>query len=611
MKATKKTYQPTQVANKNKLINWLLIIKRFLTTNSNGFLSGLLIWHLILRIPTFFEPFWYVDETLYILMGKAIKDGAILYRDVVDNKPPIVYLLATIIPSQLGLRILNTIFISITLICFYDIINRLIVKKNIIAKISTITLMILLSFPTFEGTIFNAEPVYITFGIIGIWLLSKTNSWKFALEKNTPINKTKSENKKRFLAGIFFGLALLTKIPALLFFGPIILTDALALISQNKTTKNIKQIIVQFSLLIIGLLLPVIITTCFFAYHQTLTEYSYWTFKYLFGYIENWKPFFDFSPSWLKIFFLTKTKLISFVLSNLLLLKLYSKQKISLRRYLLFSWTIASLYSVILSNRPFNNYWLPFWPSMIALTSYVIEKMITKYKSKSLYFGWLISVFITIFIFVAIPFKLFPSVEYYQLSWKLFGGKITKWDYESWFDKLVDESVNPRAPTIMGDNKITRDWLNKNKITTIFIWGNNPMVLLGTNAKQITRFPLSFYIDHLQQFNDQQFAQSYQEIVDIRPEVIIKMKPTQSKFFEMDKLIEKYYQKIIDMRTQTIYFSNDATIFELSPTTYYSRFYLISQILNNQYPRIKTPPSPWDYPRNDSDLFQLSPARNP
>ena len=46
-----------------------------------------------LRIPSLFEGWWYGDENIYGAVGQGIVNGKMLYVDVWDNKPPLIYLI--------------------------------------------------------------------------------------------------------------------------------------------------------------------------------------------------------------------------------------------------------------------------------------------------------------------------------------------------------------------------------------------------------------------------------------------------------------------------------------------------------------------------------------
>src|SRR5690554_2880145 len=71
-----------------------------------------------LRIPNFYEPYWYGDEGIYLTIGQAMNKGVALYREIVDHKTPIIYFLAQV-GTQLNFRILNFVWMTITTVLFY------------------------------------------------------------------------------------------------------------------------------------------------------------------------------------------------------------------------------------------------------------------------------------------------------------------------------------------------------------------------------------------------------------------------------------------------------------------------------------------------------------
>ncbi len=572
------------------------------------FIIVLLLVHLIIRIPSFFDPYWYVDETLYLVMGKAIKSGEILYKDIVDNKPPVVYLLATLIDSQVGLRVFMTTIVSLALVAFYDLMNKFFIKNLYISQLFTFILMVLLSSISFEGTIFNAEPVFISFIIVGWWLVSKTVSWQLLfLNSKTISNKQIKLLKNReffllFMSGILFGLSLLTKVPAILFFGPIILTLIASLLKQKNNSRLFNRFLIfNLSILFLGIILPIFWSIIYFYLNDALGDYYFWCIKFLFSYVESWEPFFSFSNLFISNLFSTPFKISFLVSTNLFLLLLFFKNKISVQKYLIFTWVSCNFYAVVISNRPFNNYWLPFFPPFMALTALLFDSFFQKKKDIFLFLFYIFSVFLIYLIFFTIPFKLFPYMDYYKINRQWVNGEINSWLHNQWFDFLVDERLSFPATTYMGDNEIVRSWLNKKNVNSIFILGNNPMVLVDTEVKNAIKFPLSFYLDNFFEIHEQ----IYQQINDSKPDVILIMKDNFSSFTLVNQLVADHYQEVFDLRSQNVYFRKDSIVFKLKPTHYYSRMYLISQILRNDQSLIKSLPDGYLYPRNDTDIYQL------
>ncbi len=55
-----------------------------------------LLFVIIFRIPNFFEPYSYGDETIYLTLGQGVRQGLTLYKNLHDNKPPLLYLTAAL-----------------------------------------------------------------------------------------------------------------------------------------------------------------------------------------------------------------------------------------------------------------------------------------------------------------------------------------------------------------------------------------------------------------------------------------------------------------------------------------------------------------------------------
>jgi len=75
----------------------------------------------ILRLPSLFEPNWYGDEGIYQVLGLGIKAGRLLYRDIFDNKPPLLYILYSLASSdEFTIKLVSLIFgLSSVIVFFY------------------------------------------------------------------------------------------------------------------------------------------------------------------------------------------------------------------------------------------------------------------------------------------------------------------------------------------------------------------------------------------------------------------------------------------------------------------------------------------------------------
>ena len=81
----------------------------------------------ILRIPNFFEPYWYGDESIYLAVGNALNQGGKLYTTIIDHKTPLIYHFARV-PNQFYFRLLNLVWMILTTIFFYLFAKKLFKK---------------------------------------------------------------------------------------------------------------------------------------------------------------------------------------------------------------------------------------------------------------------------------------------------------------------------------------------------------------------------------------------------------------------------------------------------------------------------------------------------
>ena len=57
----------------------------------SAFVVATFLLGLLLRVPTFSRPLLSDDEAIYATTADALARGDLLYRDVVDHKPPLIY----------------------------------------------------------------------------------------------------------------------------------------------------------------------------------------------------------------------------------------------------------------------------------------------------------------------------------------------------------------------------------------------------------------------------------------------------------------------------------------------------------------------------------------
>ena len=169
----------------------------------NEALAWLVVFSVVLRITSWFEPYWYGDEGIYLVLGQALRRGLVFYRDIHDNKPPLLYLLAAVAGGVTWFRVILTVWFGATVVVFYRLMEKLFPKNKLAWYLSTITMI--LGTTATEGNIANAEIFMI--GPIMLAML-------MAL-RQTPASAKASAGKRNWLlVGLLMAVAFLFKAPA-------------------------------------------------------------------------------------------------------------------------------------------------------------------------------------------------------------------------------------------------------------------------------------------------------------------------------------------------------------------------------------------------------------
>src|SRR3989344_6652181 len=91
---------------------------------------------LVLRIPSFFEPYYYGDEMIYLALGEGVRQGIPLYLSLHDNKPPLLYLTAAISGNLFVFKVILAFWNLITVYAFWKFVSSLFPEKKTLHKIS-------------------------------------------------------------------------------------------------------------------------------------------------------------------------------------------------------------------------------------------------------------------------------------------------------------------------------------------------------------------------------------------------------------------------------------------------------------------------------------------
>jgi hypothetical protein len=181
-----------------------------------GALAALLAGGWWLRSPLHHIPFER-DEAAYVLIAQGWRGGAVLYRDLFDHKPPLlflVYTLALALPGDLvgAVRVLATLYLLATGVALAGLALRLYGRSAALAALAT--LLVYSSTPRLQGPMFNSEAALVlpaTLGcLLAVWAMQTGRLAGYAL------------------AGLAVGVAAGIKPVGLALLGPLALAPLLA-----------------------------------------------------------------------------------------------------------------------------------------------------------------------------------------------------------------------------------------------------------------------------------------------------------------------------------------------------------------------------------------------
>ncbi len=465
----------------------------------NEGLIFLIILAIILRVPSLYEPYWYGDEGIYLVMGQALRKGLVFYRDIHDNKPPLLYLLGAIAGNVFWFRTILMVWFGATIVVFFRLMQVLLPKNIKSWYLSTI--MLILGTTILEGNIANAEIFMIGPIMAGMLLalLQITN------------NKSQASNKnKQLMIGGLFSIAFLFKVPAGFDFGALLLWW---IIWKKKKLKHI----------LLGFSIPIGLTLIYYRLAGGLERYVRSALLQNIGYLSSWKS----SQSGLMI----RGGIL--ILMLILFYKAAKKFNFSVKVKLIIVWFLMALFGALLSERPYPHYLIqPMVPGVILL-SYLIFS-----KRKVLKSIILILFLLAGISYYQIKFWHYPVFTYYQNFGKYVLGRKSKEEYNSFFDWRVNQTYK------------VAEYLRKKTFPDekIFIWGDEPYIYALAKKLPIGKYAVAY---HIVDFN------GYEETVEAwdkyKPRIVIVMEYEKRQFPEMEARLKNDYLLIKKIDKALIY----------------------------------------------------------
>jgi len=449
---------------------------------------------IILRLPSLFEPNNYADEDIYLTLGQGLRQGLTFYRDIHDNKPPLVYVLAAIAGNVPTFRFILLIWNLVNVFFFYRLTQKLF-KSTLPQILSTFLFAILSSIPLTEGQIPNGEIFMIMPTTIAVLLLF--------------------DSSKLFLAGIFFSLAFLFKIPVIFEFATLMFWF---IFYQSRTVKDtFKKLFSSATYLpILGLLIPILLSI---AYYFLVGAGSVYVKAALFqniGYLSSWEGGTRSTPFYQSQFFIRT------VIFIVLLAPIYFfRRRLGKNFGFIALWFLGALFGALLSGRPYPHYFIQLLPPLALLLVFLFDQ---KIKILQLFFSLLL-LSTTIFSLFYYQFWHYPTLVYYKNFLNYATGSISRQDYyRFWGDYVLRNQKIAQfiSATTTPDQKI-------------FIWGTEPSIYTISRRLPVGRYTVAY---HIVDFN------AYQETMEkltANPPPFIIYFPNGPDFSDLDSFLNQFY----------------------------------------------------------------------
>lgn len=421
----------------------------------------------VLHLPSLFEPYWYGDEGIYLTLGMAVRKGLVLYRDIHDNKPPLLYWTAALAGSQFWLKFILMVWHLLTIAVFYRLAKLWSGKSNWIPVIAAGLLAVLTMLP--EGNIANGE-IFMILPVIGGML---------TLIQKSKIKSQKSEDQALgyLFIGFLFSMGFLFKVPAAFDF------MAAAIFYVFFLSAGVKDAISRIFnkniwLMVFGFLGPVVLSLIYYATRGGFEPYLRSALLQNVGYLSSWKTGDNPGNSPFVISGLMLRAIILFIgTAGLWIAGL--KFKLSLKTSFVSLWFLFALFGALLSARPYPHYLIqPAVPAALLLVVLFIDKT----KIAKIVVGVQIVAAVVAYLFVGFwSYSIWP---YYQNFAAWATGNKTQTEYFAFFGEQVN-----RAYKIAEYVRRTTSPQDR-----IFIWGDDPYIYPLSQRLPAGRYTVAYHV---------------------------------------------------------------------------------------------------------------------
>lgn len=424
-----------------------------MSLRSKLILAIILLLTFLVRIPSFFEPWWYADEGISGAVAQVINSGGLLYAEAFDNKPPATYLFFALSlklfgPSLGVIHLLTSFFVLFSQIGIFTLARKI----NVNAGLGAAALLgVFLATPLLEGNSTNGEI-----------LMKAPIIWGFLLGWEV-VNKESLRTRDRVLlvlAGFCFGLGMMFKFPGVLDFAAFL---TILMLVRGALKLRMEKMLWATA----GFAVPYSVGVVYFLSSGHLGAFLGSTFLGNVGYV-SFGNYFLFPQGLLIV------KAIPVVL--LLLIALMRRDKVSSHPMLWAGliWLFFATYGALLGGRAYNHYFIQTLPALSLSLVCLIWSQI-KYRQVFLILSGVLLLILTI----GFTRTAYLGPGYYLNFLSHLTGQVSEQKYRDNFDKNTDRDYKV-AEYLRG---------NSTQADRVLNWSNSAQIYVLSE-----RLPASRYV---------------------------------------------------------------------------------------------------------------------
>jgi len=452
-----------------------------------------LVFLLIIRLPSFFGPPFSSDEGFYLTIGESLNNGDLLYRDIWDNKPPLLYMIFAISnfvfgPTIYPLRILTFLLSVITILLTVQV-GRSILKFSPQQSRILLVVATLLNAYFFEVMLLNAENIFVPLILGGL----------ICFHKGIVQYHTKGfDSRWLAIGGALFALATWTKLITIPEIGILLVILVGTLILGIDTKKHsVSSLLTNGVRAGVAFLTPGIVlwlaTAVFFLANGSWGEF----FQGVIGFSGNYISY----DNQAVLFGLPLPFLTTNIINLILVIAIFSissyylyRSKIikdqDLHSYLLLNWTAVCIFCIFVSSRGYPHYFQQILPAL----SLVIVFLIVNFQTAKTWLQKTLLIVVPLIILSNLLNSFTGGSGLYNwFTFRTYYGGFVSWisgqqTYDEWIKSFDSTNYNKR-------DALGSFVVNTKSSDSIYLLGSSPEIYAQTQTMPGYNFIVDYHFN--------------------------------------------------------------------------------------------------------------------